>query len=170
VRRGSVEVPAKYAATGRRRNFHEIRRQLAALGRLVLERRLLRVGREEEIEGIVDRHLGDQVDLDAQLARLVGKHQTREIVRLRILLPVDEVIGRRHAQRIAQYAGTAMRRRPQPHDLRAQAHETIVAIMGQVIERNMDRHGSSPKTTPIAPTWCDRGAQAGVGVPLPASL
>jgi hypothetical protein len=35
---------------------------------------------EKEVEWIKDRHLGDQIDLDAQLLGLVRKHHAREII------------------------------------------------------------------------------------------
>ncbi len=46
----------------------EKRRQLALLGRFILERELLRIRFEEEVEGIQNGHFRDQIDFDAQLA------------------------------------------------------------------------------------------------------
>ena len=60
---------------GRERLHAQVRRKLLRLLVLVRERELLGVGLEEEVEGVVDGQLGDQVDLDAQLAHLVGKHE-----------------------------------------------------------------------------------------------
>ena len=60
---------------------------------LVAERELLGVRLEEEVERVEHRHLGDQVDLDAQLARALREDQARQVVGLRVLLPVDEVLA-----------------------------------------------------------------------------
>ena len=95
----------------------QVRRQVALVHALVAERKSLRVRLEEEIEGIEHRHLGDQVHLDAQLARLLREHEAREVVSLRVLLPVDEMLCRRDLQRIGKDARAAMRRRTQADDL-----------------------------------------------------
>ena len=49
---------------------------------------------EEEIERIEDRHLGDQIDFDEEFGGGFGEDQAREIVALRVLLPVEEVVLR----------------------------------------------------------------------------
>jgi hypothetical protein len=41
-----------------------------------------------------------------------------------------------------------MGRRPEAHDLGTQTNEPIVAIMGQVIEGNMDRHERLSRRAP----------------------
>ena len=107
---------------------------------LVGERESLRVRLEEEVERIEHRHLGDQVHLDAQLVGLLREHEPREVVSLRVLLPVDEVLGRRDLQRIGQDARAAMRRRPQADDLWPERHEPVVAIVRDVIERDVNGH------------------------------
>ncbi len=61
----------------RERQAREIRRELDLLPRLVLEGELLGVRLEEEIERIDDRHLGHQIHLDRQLARLLLEHEAR---------------------------------------------------------------------------------------------
>ncbi len=72
----------------------EIRRKLPFLLLFILERIVVGVRLEEEVEGVVHRHLGDQIHLDPQLAGLFRKGQPRQVVRLRILLPVEEVLRR----------------------------------------------------------------------------
>ncbi len=99
------------------RELSQVRGELAGLARLVVERKLLRVRLEEEIEGIEHRHLGDEIHLDAQLPRLFGESESREIVGLGVLLPVDEVLGRLDAQRVAENPRAAMRRGAQTHAL-----------------------------------------------------
>jgi hypothetical protein len=116
------------------------RAQLALEPRLVLERELLRSGLEEEIERILHRELGDQVDFERELAHLLGEHDPRQPVRLRVLLPVHEVRLRFDAQRIARHRRATVRSRAQPHDLRSQRDQAVVAVARVVMELDVDGH------------------------------
>ena len=64
----------------RRRHRPGTARARACSAPLVGERKLLGVRLEEEVERIEHRHLGDQVDLDAQLVGLLREDQPREVV------------------------------------------------------------------------------------------
>ena len=132
------EVLGKARACGRPR---QIGRKITLLPGRVGERKVLRVRLEKEVERIEHRHLGDQIDFDAQLLGLVRKHDAREIIGFRILLPVDEVPGRLDAHRIGQDARARMRSRPQTHHVRTQGHAPVIPVMRDMIQRNMDRHG-----------------------------
>ena len=79
-----------------------VRRELAVEERLVLERPFLGVRLEEEVERVLRRHLGDEIDLDRQLGRALGEDETRDVVGLRILLPVQEMRARLDRQRVAR--------------------------------------------------------------------
>jgi len=118
---------------GRCRRLDEVRDQFSTVVGIVFEWELFGVGRQEKIKWIENRHLCDQIDFDFQFPGRLREHQPRKIVGLRILLPIDEVLGWRHGQRIRQNAGAAMRRRPKSHDLRAQVHRSVVPIVGNVI-------------------------------------
>ena len=107
----------------------------------VAEGEVLGLGLEEEVEGVEHRHLGDEVDGDLEFACLLGKDQARQVVGERVLLPIDEVLRRLDAQRIAQDARAAMRRRAQPHDLRRERDAPVVAVVRDVVQRDMDGHG-----------------------------
>ena len=95
----------------RQRVLSKVRRELHALPRFVVERIILGVGFQEKIERVNNRHLGDEVDFDAKFPRRLRENQARKVIRLRILLPVDEMLGRLNPQRIAQNAacGSAAR-------------------------------------------------------------
>ena len=86
--------------------------------RIVGEGKLFRVGLKKEVKGIEDGQLRDEIYLHAQFGCLVREDQPREMVRLRILLPVDEVLFRQHPQRVGEDGRVRMRRGPQPHHMR----------------------------------------------------
>ena len=71
---------------------------------------------------------------------LFRKHEARQPIAVRVLLPVHEMLRRRHRQRVARNARAAMRRRPQPHDLRAKADRPVIGVTGGVMEPDEDRH------------------------------
>ena len=73
---------------------------------------------EEEVERVVHRHLHHQVHRDFELTRLLGKHQTRLVVREGVLLPVDEMLGL-DFERVRNHVAAAVRGRAQANDLRA---------------------------------------------------
>ncbi len=93
-----IDGPQTIAEPRTRGEQFEVRRELLLQPRFVVERK--RFGRrfEKEVERIEHRQLGGQVDVDEQLARLVGEHQSREMVAVGVLLPVDEVSRRHHLQ------------------------------------------------------------------------
>src|SRR5689334_9225297 len=64
----------------------------------VLERILHRGRIDEKIERIDDRHVGEKIDRDGELPRALGKDEAGKPVAVRILLPVHEVLGRRHLE------------------------------------------------------------------------
>ena len=65
------------------------------------------VGFEEEIEGIVDGHFGDEVDLDLEGAGFFREDEPGEVIGLRVLLPVEEVFCGGDAERVAEDSGAA---------------------------------------------------------------
>ena len=96
---------------------------------------------EEEVERIVDGHLGHQVDLDAELVDLFGEREPRDVVALRILLPVQKVAGRRDALRVGQDRRAAVRRRTQANELRRQFDRPVVPVLRHVAKRDVDAQG-----------------------------
>ena len=60
------------------------------------------MGFQEKIERVNNRHLGDKADFDAKFPGRLRENQARKVIRLRILLPVDKMLGRLNPQRIAQ--------------------------------------------------------------------
>ena len=144
----------------------EVWREVALVHALVAERKSLGVRLEEEVERIEHRHLGDQVHFDAQLLGLLREDVARKVVSLRILLPVDEVIGRRDLQRIGNDPRAAVGRGPQADDLWPERHEPVIAIVRDVIERDMYGHACILHRAPVsrtAPIWPEISSAAPSG-------
>ena len=122
----------------RQRPLDQVRRQVVLEFRRIVEGVVLGLGLEEEVEGVVDRHLGHQVDRDLELGGHIGEDQPRQVVGKGVLLPVDEVLGRLDLERIAEDRRAAVRRRAQPHHLRRQLDAAVVAVVRDVVQRDMD--------------------------------
>ena len=130
-----------FARYGRQQGLHqragfdclEIGLQLVFQRRFVHEREFASAFLKEEIKRVEDRHLGDEIDLDFEGRCLFREDQARQIVALRVLLPIDEMLGRRDLQRIRQDRRPAMRRGTQSDDLGTEAYRSIVAIGRAVI-------------------------------------
>jgi hypothetical protein len=123
---------------GRRHEGCQITRQR----RIVGERPLLGLRLEEKVEGVDDRDLGDEVDLDRERARRLREDHPGQVVAVRILEPVQEVRLRSHPQGIAQDRRPAVRRRAQPDGLRRQRDAPVVAVIGAVREGDVNGHGA----------------------------
>ena len=122
VRFGERSIPFKKSLEARPRRLgraidDEIGPQVLA----IFERPGLGAFFDEEIERIVDRHVGDDVDLDLQFADQFGEDVAGEPVAVGVLLVVHEMVGGRHFQRMRDDPGAAVRRGPEPDDLRARA-------------------------------------------------
>ena len=123
----------------RRLRIDEGRQILAQVGG-EFERPLVGVGLDEKVERIDHFHVGEQIDRDGKFGCLLGKHEARQPIAVRVLLPVHEMLGRRHVERVTRDAGAAMRRRPQPYDLRAEADRPVIGVVRCVMEADEDRH------------------------------
>ena len=110
---------------------------------VVRKRNVLGVRLEEEVERIVDGHFRHEVDLDPQLLDLFRERDARDVVALRVLLPVEKVTGWRDALRVRQDRRPAVRRRPQANELRRQSDCSVVLVLRHVPKRDMDAHRSA---------------------------
>ena len=107
----------------------------------IFERPGLRALLDKEIERIVDRHVGDDVDLDPQLADEFGEDVAGEPVAVRILLMVHEMLGRRHFERMSNDPGSAVRRRAEAGDLGPKRNGAVVFVVRQVVDGGSNGHG-----------------------------
>ncbi len=110
-------------------------------GLVVFEGEPLRIRLEEKVEWVQHRHFRDEVHFDQELAGFFGENQPRMVVGLRVLLPVDEMLLGRDAQRVAQDARARVWSGPQPNDLRPERHQPVVPVMRPMMECDVDRHG-----------------------------
>ncbi len=118
------------------------RRDLLGQRRVVGERPGLGRGLQEEVERVDDRHVGHEVDRDLELPGLFREHQPREVIALRVLLPVDEVLRWGDFQRVGQHGRPRMRRRSEPNDLGPQGHQPVIRIGRSMMQRDLDTHAS----------------------------
>jgi hypothetical protein len=128
-------------ATARARRF-QLAKGCDLLGErgVVGERPGLGLGLEEEVERIDHRHVGDQVDHDLEAVGLLREDEARQVIALGILLPVDEMLFGLDRQRIGQNGRPRVRRRTQPHDLRAERHGPVVSVGRSMMQRDLDAH------------------------------
>jgi hypothetical protein len=96
------------------RQRFQVRGEFGLQHGFVLEGDLLRVFLDEEIERVDRDEFGDEIDRHAQRLRRLGEDDPREVVVVRVLLPVQEVRLRLDVQRIAVDGGARVRRRAQP--------------------------------------------------------
>jgi hypothetical protein len=137
---GAVDLVQVGLHQRRGRLGDQVGRQLLFQLRRVGEGELLRVGLQEEVERVVDRHLGHQVDRHLELGGLFGKHQTGLVVGKRVLLPVDEVAHRLDLERVRNDVAAAVRRRAQADHLGPQRDRAVVFVVGDVVQGGVDGH------------------------------
>ena len=108
----------------------QIDREVVADILRVVEGPLLGFRLDEEVERVVDRHVGDEIDLDLQLADRLGEDEAGKVVAVGVLLQVHEMAGGADLERMAEHAGARMRRRLQADRLRPQRNRAVVACSG----------------------------------------
>ena len=108
----------------------------------ILKRKARGVAFQKEVERVDDRQVGHQIDRERQLARALREHEAGDVVAIRILLPVDEVLLRQHRQRVGQHRRASMRCRPEPDLVRRQRDEPVVPVARLVVESDADTHGT----------------------------
>jgi hypothetical protein len=136
-------------AVAARRHLEE-RAELLREPGVVAEREALRGRLEEEVERVRDGELGDEVDADLEVAHGLREDRARQEVSVRVLLPVEEVIGRVEGQRVARDRRPAVRGRSEPHELRRERDHPVVPVSGEVREGDAD-HGAPAEIGPDAP-------------------
>src|SRR5262249_8256284 len=95
---------------------------------------------DKEIEWIYHFEVGKKIDSDRELARALRDHESRKPISERILLPVYKVLLGRDLERITRNPGTTVRRRAQPDDLRPEPDRPVVAVPGDMMETDQNRH------------------------------
>ena len=143
------EVDDRYARTGMLRrppadrgvgDRPQIGLEVVSERGVIAEREGLGTRLDEEVEGVDDGQLGDQVDLDAELGRALGEHQPCQVVAERVLLPVEEVVLGCDLERVGRDRGPGVWRRPEPDHMRPDPDEPVEGVGGPVVEGHPDRH------------------------------
>jgi hypothetical protein len=123
-----------------RRFGFEIRAQFAGHGDVVGKGTLFSRRLQEKVERIEDAHFGNQIDPHEELGSRFREHQSRKEVALGVLLPVNVVVFGTNLQRIRQDGCAAVRRRPQPYNLRSERDPAIVTVVRLMGERDVNGH------------------------------
>ena len=137
---GAVDLVQVGLHQRRDRVGDQVGRELLLEAGLVGEGEFLGLGFQEEVEGVVHRHLDHQVHGDLELGGLLGEHQARLVVGERVLLPVDEMARRLDLQRIRNDVAAAVRRGPQANHLGPQRDQAVVFVVGDVVQGGVDGH------------------------------
>src|SRR5262249_4164137 len=126
---------------------------------------------EEESERIDHCHVGDEIDSDSEFARLLRKDEACKPVSVRVLLPIHEMLRRRHLERVAFDACAAMRGRTQPDHLRCESNRPVVAIAREMMKTGEDRHTllGYRKTASILRNFSRRPGSSRAGVSIRSS-
>nr|WP_295699208.1 hypothetical protein [Lapillicoccus sp.] len=140
--------------------------------RLVGEGEPLGILLDEEVEGVDDHQVGDEADGDVELAHPLGEDEAREPVAEGVLLPVEEVAGRRDVEGVGLDRGAAVRGGAQPDHVRSDVHRLGEVVRRAVFEGHLDRHVTSvpaPGYGCVTETARERGAVVTVHVAEGAS-
>ncbi|MCY1167253.1 hypothetical protein D9M73_72130 [compost metagenome] len=116
----------------------QVRCELPCHGGFVFEGELFGCRFQEKIKRVEHHHVNHKVHRDLEFPRRLRENQPGLVVCKRVLLPVDEVVRRLDLQRIRQHLGPAVRGRAQAHNLRPQLDQSVVFVMGDVAEGNVD--------------------------------
>ena len=96
---------------------------------------------EEEVEGVVDGHLRDQLDLDLELAHRFREHDAGIPVREGVLLPMQEMLATGDPLGIAEDRSPAMRGRPQSDHMGSVGDGLVVGIVRDMPQGDVNGHG-----------------------------
>ena len=116
------------------------RRQFLVQHMIVCEREGLRLRFQEEVERIDGDHIRHQVDGDDKPVDLFRENRPRQMVALRVLLPIDEMRLRLDLQCVGQDRGACMRRRTQADGLRPEGDQPVVMIGRAMGQGDVQRH------------------------------
>ena len=111
--------------------------------RCICERPILCIILNEEVERIDHDEVGDQVNRNRKLVGPLRKNQPCQPVAVRILLPVDEVVFGRDAQRIVVDRSPAVRCGPQTYYLGTEQDRLVVTIARLMVQRRLNHGGQS---------------------------
>jgi hypothetical protein len=116
----------------------ETGRELPTAALVVGEGPVLGALLQEEIEGVDDREVRDEIHLEGQGRGALREHEAGEVVAEGILLPVQEVRLRRHPEREREHRRARMHRGAQPEHVRMDLDRPVEAVGGDVVERDVD--------------------------------
>lgn len=106
----------------------------------VAEREISGFAFEEEIEGIDDGHVSDDVNGDDEVVGFLWEDESGEVIAERVLLPVDEVTGRFDFERPGVDWSATVWGWSEPNYLRAETDQPVVVIGSLMEQSDFDGH------------------------------
>ena len=95
---------------------------------------------QKKCERIDGSQVRNQVYLNGKLGRPVRKKDPGEMIRMRVELPVANVIGGSNVERVAEDGRAAVWGRAQLYDLGAERNGLVISIPGPVMHCNLYTH------------------------------
>ena len=114
--------------------------QVVAKSFVVLEGERLGIRFQEKIKGVINRHLGHQVDCDFKVFGFLRKHQSRQIIGEWVLLPIEKMTQWLNSQRVRQDRRLTVRRWSETNNVSAQIDRSIVVVNGTVMKCYLNGH------------------------------
>jgi hypothetical protein len=111
--------------------------------RIIVEGKRLGVRFQKKVERVIDHHVGHKIDFHLKFTNWFGVDDPCQIVAVRILLPVQKIAFGLDLESVTENGCPTVRGRPQPDDVGAHMNGAVVAIMGLVIECDVERHKDS---------------------------
>jgi hypothetical protein len=112
---------------------------------------------DEEVEGIDDRHLGDEPHMQPQLHDRLREDRPPDHISERILLSIQAMIGRLDVQPVVADRRSRMGRREKAYHVRGEPNRTVVLVVRRVVERDVNGHRAvSIRWRAAVCTNCDR--------------
>ena len=95
---------------------------------------------QKKIKRIDDGHVSDNIDGHGKNVSRFMEYKPSKEVSVRVLLPVDKMIGRFNLKRIGVNGRPGMGRRSKPNDLCPQSDKAVVFVNRLMMQRNFDGH------------------------------
>ena len=134
------EIPEVLFHPRARRVHDQVRGKILERIRFVPEREVCRVVFQEEVERVEDSQFRNEINVYDEGLGGLGKDESRQIITVRILLPVEEMFPRLNLQGVAADCRPAMGRGPQSYNMGGQSYQTVVFVACPMVQCDANAH------------------------------